>query len=240
MPFRLAFLPYYTLIAVVAAATFIAPLHRFLEGVAITIAFPATLTGLGWRVDPSRFELAPLGHPGALLLYTTVISAVLFKLTGRDLPRWTGVWKGTSAQGVPTTITILALVGVAVVMTHSGMTFLLARGLTAVVGPVFPLVSPFIGLLGTVITGSNTNSNVLFGTLQRDVARLLEMNPVVMAALQSAGGALGSMVAPAKIVLATATTGLAGREGEVLRMTVRYAIALTAALGLLGLLIQFL
>jgi lactate permease len=139
---------------------------------------------------------------------------------------------------VPTTVTILSLVGVATVMTHSGMTYLLARGLTRLVGPTFPLVSPFIGLLGTVITGSNTNSNVLFGTLQRDAAQLLAMNPVVIAALQSSGGALGSMVAPAKIVLATATAGLAGREGDVLRLTARYALALTALMGVVGLLAQ--
>ncbi|HET6946376.1 MAG TPA: L-lactate permease, partial [bacterium] len=94
---------------------------------------------------------------------------------------------------------------------------------------------PFIGLLGTVITGSNTNSNVLFGALQRDAAGLLRLDPVLMAALQSAGGALGSMVAPAKVVLATATTGLAGQEGQVMRVTGRYVLVLTAVLGLIGL-----
>ena len=123
-------------------------------------------------------------------------------------------------------------------MAYSGMTFVLARGLTAAVGPLFPLLSPFLGLLGTVITGSNTNSNVLFGALQRDAARLLQMNPVLMAALQTAGGALGSMVAPAKVVLATATTGLAGREGPVIRITARYALLLTALMGFIGMLVQ--
>ncbi len=58
-----------------------------------------------------------------------------------------------------------------------------------------------------------------------------------MAALQSAGGALGSMVAPAKVVLATATTGLAGHEGQVMRITARYALLLTALMGLIGLLL---
>ncbi len=238
MPFRLAFLPYYTLIVVVGLATFIGPLHRTLERITITLASPGTATGLGWRTQPASFELAVLGHPGALLFYTTVVSAIMFRLAGRPLPRWTKVWNGARALGVPTTITILSLVGVAIVMTYSGMTFLLARGVTRLVGPVFPFMSPFIGMLGTVITGSNTNSNVLFGPLQRDAARLLGMNPVLMAALQSAGGALGSMVAPAKVVLATATSGLAGQEGQVMRVTVRYALVLTAALGIIGALLQ--
>lgn len=238
MPFHLAFLPYYTLIAVVGAATFVGPLHGALERIHLTFSFPAGATGLGWRTDAATFAIAPFGHPGALLIYTTVITVVLFGLLGRRPPRWAAVWNGVRSQGVPTMFTILTLAAVAMVMGYSGMTFLLARSLTGLVGPVFPFVSPFIGLLGTVMTGSNTNSNLLFGALQRDSARLLTMDPVLMAALQTAGGALGSMIAPAKVVLATATTGLAGREGEVMRITLRYAIALTAALGILGWILQ--
>jgi len=238
MPFSVAFLPYYTLIAVVALATFIRPLNALLEEVRLDVTFPAVTTGLGWASEPAAFDLAIFGHPGALLLYTTAVAAILFRAMGRRLPDWRAMWKATTDQGVPTTITILALVGVAMVMSYSGMTFLLARSLSGAVGALFPLVSPFLGLLGTVITGSNTNSNVLFGALQRDGARLLEIDPVLMAALQTAGGALGSMVAPAKVVLATATTGLAGQEGRVMRITARYALAMTAALGLIGLVLQ--
>lgn len=119
-------------------------------------------------------------------------------------------------------------------MVHSGMTFLLAAGL-ARAGRVFPLLSPFIGVLGAVITGSNTNSNVLFGALQRDAAVLLRQNPVLIAALQTVGASLGSMITPAKVVLATATTGLAGQEGAVMRVTGRYLLVMTASLGVLGL-----
>lgn len=238
MPFSVAFLPYYTLIGVVALATFVRPLRDLTERVRLEFTFPQITTALGWTAEAATFDLAVLGHPGALLVYTTVAAAVLFRVIGRRLPPWRPLWAATAAQGVPTTVTILALVGVAMVMSYSGMTFLLARGFSRAVGSLFPVVSPFIGLLGTVITGSNTNSNVLFGVLQRDAARLLGMDPVLMAALQTAGGALGSMVAPAKVVLATATTGLVGQEGRVMRVTARYALALTAALGLLGLALQ--
>ncbi len=238
MPFQVAFLPYYTLIGVVALATFVPPLHALLDDARLEFSFPAVTTGLGWASGASTFDLAVFGHPGALLVYTTLSAALLFRALGRRLPAWRTVWAAAAAQGIPTTVTILALVGVAMVMSYSGMTFLLAQSLTGAIGGLFPLVSPFLGLLGTVITGSNTNSNVLFGALQRDGARLLAMDPVLMAALQTAGGALGSMLAPAKVVLATATTGLAGEEGRVMRITARYALVLTAALGLLGLILQ--
>ena len=68
---------------------------------------------------------------------------------------------------------MLALVGMAMAMDHSGMTFVLARGLSEVAGPLYALVSPFIGLLGAFMTGSNTNSNVVFTSLQMSTAELL-------------------------------------------------------------------
>ena len=234
MSFHLAFLPYYMLVGVVTVATFISPVSRVMQTVRISLTTPATVTGLGWVTPEASAVLEVAGHPGALILYAAALTAVVFGRLGHR-PSWRALWRGTAEQGFPTTVTILALVGVAMVMVYSGMTYLLAATAARVGGRLFPLFSPFIGLLGTVVTGSNTNSNVLFGALQRDAAQLLRMDPVLMAALQSAGGALGSMVAPAKVVLATATTGLAGQEGQVMRVTGRYVLVLTAVLGLIGL-----
>jgi len=234
LSFHMAFLPYYLLLGVVIVATFVPPVSRMMHTAQIALATPETVTGLGWTTPAASSTFQTAGHPGALILYTAAGTAVVFaRLDHR--PPWRAVWQGTASQGVPTTVTILSLVGVAMVMVYSGMTNLLAAGAARLAGPIFPFFSPFIGLLGTVVTGSNTNSNVLFGALQRDAAHLLRMDPVLMAALQSAGGALGSMVAPAKVVLATATTGLAGREGRVMRITGRYVLVLTGVLGLLGL-----
>ena len=234
MSFHLAFLPYYLLIGVVAAATFIPPVSRIAHAVRISLTSPATVTGLGWVTPEASAVLQVSGHPGALILYAAMLTAIAFGRLGYH-PPWRALWRGTAEQAVPTTVTILALVGVAMVMVYSGMTYLLAAAAARFSGWLFPVFSPFIGLLGTVVTGSNTNSNVLFGALQHDAAQLLRMDPVLMAALQSAGGALGSMVAPAKVVLATATTGLAGQEGQVMRLTGRYVLVLTAVLGLIGL-----
>lgn len=234
MSFHLAFLPYYLLIAIVGAATFVRPLSRAVGAVHVAVTSPAVTTGLGWTTPPAPAVLQVTGHPGALIAYAALLTAAVFGRLGYRPPR-RALWQGTAEQGVPTTVTILTLVGVAMVMVYSGMTSLLAAAAAGLSGALFPLVSPFIGLLGTVITGSNTNSNVLFGALQRDAAGLLRLDPVLMAALQSAGGALGSMVTPAKVVLATATTGLAGREGQVMRLTGRYVLVLTSVLGLIGL-----
>ena len=70
--------------------------------------------------------------------------------------------KLTYTQCLGTTIGVATMVMMAVVMADSGMTVLLAQGIANVSGPIFPLVSPFIGLLGSFMSGSNTNSNVMF------------------------------------------------------------------------------
>jgi lactate permease len=73
--------------------------------------------------------------------------------------------------------------------------------------------------------------------VQKDAALFLEVNPVLMAALQTTGGALGSMVTPAKVLMACATAGLQGQEGAVIRRALPPCLALTGLAGLAGLLL---
>ncbi|NIN11946.1 MAG: L-lactate permease, partial [Gemmatimonadales bacterium] len=95
-------------------------------------------------------------------------------------------------------------------------------------GTIFPFLSPFIGLLGAFMTGSNTNSNVVFAPLQKSTAELTGISTLVILGAQTTGGALGSMLAPAKVIVGCSTTGLAGQEGKVMRITVLYGILITA------------
>jgi lactate permease len=235
MSFHLAFVAYYVLIGVVLTATLVPPVHQALRVPHLIMPFPGTETGLGWRVAPSQYRLVPFAHPGGLLLYTIAATCLIYGLSGHWAPAalrtaWRRTWKGA----VPTTVAIVGMIGMALVMVYSGMTISLARGVTALTGGFYPLLAPAVGLLGCFVTGSNTSSNVLFGAFQRDSALLLGVDPALVAALQSTGGALGSMVAPAKVVVACATVGLAGREGEVLALTLRYCLPLVAAAGILG------
>jgi len=71
----------------------------------------------------------------------------------------------------------------------------------------------WIGALGAFMTGSNTNSNVLFGLLQTRTAELLGYSLPLVLAAQTAGGAVGSIFAPTKIVVGASTAGMAGQEG---------------------------
>jgi lactate permease len=236
MPLRQALAPYVLLILVVSAAELWPWLHRVLNEVQIRVSFPSVQTDYGW-VTPAGTgrTLSILGHPGALLAYVSIVSALAYGKLGRYQPGVTRrIAQKTLRSALPSSIGIATMVGFAVVMDNSGMTFILAQGLSQAAGPFYPLVSPFIGLLGAFMTGSNTNSNVVFAPLQQQAASLLQISPLVVLAAQTTGGALGSMLAPAKIIVGCSTAGLAGKEGEVLSKTLVPGLLIAGVIGVLA------
>jgi lactate permease len=119
-------------------------------------------------------------------------------------------------------------------MQHAGMTDTLARGLAESVGRAFPAVAPWIGALGAFMTGSNTNSNVVFAALQMRTAELLGFSVAIILGAQTAGGALGSVIAPTKVVVGASTAGMAGKEGEVMRKMIAYTGLLILSVSILA------
>jgi lactate permease len=83
------------------------------------------------------------------------------------------------------------------------------------------------------MTGSNTNSNVVFSLLQLQTAKLLGFSIPIILAGQTAGAALASVAAPAKVVVGTSTVNLAGKEGELMRKLMPYTIILVMLISVL-------
>ena len=235
VPLWLAVAPYLVLILVVGAAELWPWLSDVLNRVALQAGFPEVRTAYGWTTPagPGR-RISIFGHAGALLLYLAVLFYVVYRLLGVYGPGVTRrIARKTVRGSLPASWSMLALVGMAMVMDHSGMTFVLARGLSQVAGPFYALVSPYIGLLGAFMTGSNTNSNVVFVPLQQQAAGLLGLNVLAILGAQTTGGSLGSMIAPAKLIVGAATVGLVDQEGKVLKVTLVPAVLLTAITGLI-------
>ncbi|RLC76335.1 MAG: L-lactate permease [Chloroflexi bacterium] len=234
MPFGWALLPYALLIAIVLVARLIPPARDFLGQVVIRASFPELTTSRGWVTPAGTGRAINLfGHAGALLVYAALITYGLFQRQGRYTPGTTRrIARAVVQKAARSSLGIAAMVGMALTMEHAGMTHLLAQGIARVAGPAFPLVSPFIGALGAFMTGSNTNSNVVFGGMQQHVAALVGVSPLIILAAQTTGGAIGSMFAPAKIIVGCSTVGLGGREGPVLRAAMRYGLAIVAGLAL--------
>jgi lactate permease len=234
----LAFAAYAFLIVIVLGASLISPIGSALDRVSIRLAFPQTATTFGWTnpATDSYRSIEPFGHAGAMLLYAAGLGYLVYRRAGKLPPGSLKTAASRTVSGaLSSSIGIVTMVGMALMMMDSGMTALLAEGIAAIADPVFPLLAPFIGVLGCFMTGSNTNSNILFGALQRDTATVLDLPSAVILAAQTTGGALGSMVAPAKIIVGCSTAGLAGQEGPVIRQCVRYGVVITGIMGVVTL-----
>ncbi len=217
----LALAAYVILLLMAFSVNLIAPLGQLMDSVVINHDFPAVTTSFGWTVAAeSGRAISVFGHAGAILFYAGVVAFLLYRAAGyfESATVWREIWAKVGKSALKSTISILALVAMASLMTHAGMTQIIARGLSeAVDAAVYPLVAPFIGTLGAFMTGSNTNSNVVFGALQAETAALLSLSAPIILAGQTAGASLGSVLAPAKIIVGCSTVGLGGQEGPVIR-----------------------
>lgn len=233
---RIALLPYVLLLLIIFATKFIPGLQAILDVVTLQIEVPEVVTTRGWVVPASTTRsISLLGNTGALLIYA---SGLIFLLGKRwhKLEAGAGkkILRKVTKSGLSSTLGILAMVSLATTMDHAGMITLLAESMADAAGQLFPLISPFIGALGAFVTGSNTNSNVLFGALQRDVAQTLEYTVPLILAAQNVGGAIGSTFAPAKVLVGCSTVGMEGGEGKAIRRLLRYDVP---AIGILALVV---
>jgi lactate permease len=207
-----------------------------LSGVVLRVAAPALTTGLGFRT-PAGYgrQIFLLRHAGAILLYSSIFAYGLYRRTGAlTAGAWRTILSSTIRRMLPSSFGILTLVSMAIVMNHAGMTDRLADVIASTAGKVYPAVSPWLGALGAFMTGSNTNSNVVFALLQLRTAQILGLSAPIILAAQTAGGALGSVIAPAKIIVGTATAGFSGQEGNVLRRMAIYTVILLTSMSLVA------
>jgi lactate permease len=234
MPLSVALAPYAILMLIIIGGQLISPIEEFLGQVVIRAEFPELSTSKGW-VTPAETgrTIDVFGHAGALLFYASIISYVMLLWKGHYEPgAMKRIVSNTVRRAGRSSIGVTTMVGMAVVMQHAGMTQTLAEGVAGTFGAVYTLVSPFIGALGAFMTGSNTNSNVVFGDFQQTAARLLGLNEFIILAAQTAGGAVGSTFAPAKVIVGASTVGLGGAEGPVLRKVMIYGALLVGIVGL--------
>ena len=226
---------YAVLIVITLGIQLIPGVRGTLGQVRFSLDFPEVSTALGYVTPAGAGRQIPIfRHAGAILLYASAAAYLIYRLAGWYTPGAARrILHGTVTRVMSSSVGIASMVAMAVVMQHAGMTETLAQGLAQGTGRFFPLVSPWIGALGAFMTGSNTNSNVVFAALQMRTAELLGYSVAFILAAQTSGGALGSVIAPTKVVVGASTGGMAGREGEVMRKMLGYTAALIALMSLL-------
>ncbi|MBW1784575.1 MAG: L-lactate permease, partial [Deltaproteobacteria bacterium] len=179
----------------------------FLSQVRIGFDFPATTTGAGFVVPagPGR-QLYILRHAGMILLISSLAAYLIFRAAGWYREGALGrILKSTGQRVISSSVGITSIVMMAVIMGHAGMTDTLAQGFSSAIGWFYPVVSPWIGALGAVMTGSNANSNLVFSALQLKTAEILGLPAAFILAAQTTGGALGSVAAPTKVIVGAST-----------------------------------
>ena len=129
-------------------------------------------------------------------------------------------------------LTIAAMMAIGFTTRYSGMDATLGLAF-ARTGWLYPFFGTMLGWLGVALTGSDTSSNVLFGSLQKITATQLGLSPTLMAAANSSGGVMGKMIDAQSIVVASTATRWYGHEGDILRYVFFHSLALAALVGLL-------
>ena len=213
--------PYLAVVALVLVTRLVPALREALSAQTLDWTLPGGFAG----------SVAPLYHPGTLLLAGLAGAALA---TGRAAALGPALASAARRLG-PVALALVAMLTLSRLMVHAGMIDALAAA-AVLTGAAWPAVAPLLGVLGTFVTGSATASNILFTDLQLRAAEGLGLPPVLMAAAQGAGSAIGNVVAPHNIIAGAATVGLVGREGGILSRTLAPGLAYTAGLGALMLL----
>ena len=220
----LAWLPYILLCGLILIASPLVPsinslLAKASSNIHIYTGDSTSTTAFSW-----------INTPGMMILIATFIAGLIQKL---KFTYMLDVLKRTIIQLKTSFITIMSIVAISKIMSHSGMTSSISFGLCAITGSFYPLISPLLGAIGTFVTGSDTSANILFGALQTEAAKSLSIDPYWIAAANTAGATAGKMISPQSIAIATSATGLIGSEGKILSTTVKYCLGYVVILGLI-------
>jgi lactate permease len=178
------------------------------------------------------FNFNFLSASGSGILIASIIAGLAMGYSIRGLAR---VYWQTLKLVRYSLLTIAAMMAIGFTTRYSGMDATLGLAF-AKTGWLYPFFGTMLGWLGVALTGSDTSSNVLFGSLQKITATQLGLSPILMGAANSSGGVMGKMIDAQSIVVASTATRWYGHEGDILRYVFFHSLALATLVGVLVLL----
>jgi len=179
--------------------------------------------------EAARYDFNWLSATGTGCLLAAVVSGLLLGLSPIRLMK---IFWRTLVRMRLAMVAISFMLGLGFVTRYSGLDAVLGIAFTRT-GWAYPFFGTFLGWLGVALTGSDTSSNALFGSLQRITSQQLGIDPILMCAANSAGGVMGKMVDAQSITIATAATEQVGNEGAIFRFVVWHSVALGAIVGII-------
>jgi lactate permease len=225
-----AYAPYLIIIAVFSLAQ-LSAIKRLLAKGTNVFAWPGLQIRTPSGKVPSAvgysFGWLPAG--GTLLLLAGLITVLVLRISLTQARR---DYVHAVVQLKWAILTVAAVLALAYVMNLSGQTITIGTWMAGA-GGLFALLSPVLGWLGVAVTGSDTSSNALFGTLQVSAGHSAHLPPLLQAAANSSGGVLGKMISPQNLAIAAASVGLGGQEGQLFRKVLVWTVPFLAFMCLL-------
>jgi lactate permease len=185
--------------------------------------------------EAARYDFNWLSATGTACFLAAIVSGLVLGLGPRQLAR---IFWHTVKRMKLAVVAISFMLGLGFTTRYSGLDAVLGLAFTRT-GWLYPFFGTYLGWLGVALTGSDTSSNALFGSLQRITAQQLNLDPILMCAANSAGGVMGKIVDAQSITVATSATNQVGNEGMIFRYVVWHSIALGAIVGLIVLLYAY-
>jgi lactate permease len=185
--------------------------------------------------EAARYDFNWLSATGTGCFLAAIISGLLL---GQSPLKLIKIFWRTLVRMRLAMVAISFMLGLGYVTRYSGLDAVLGLAFTRT-GWLYPFFGTFLGWLGVALTGSDTSSNALFGSLQRITSQQLGIDPVLMCAANSAGGVMGKMVDAQSITIATAATEQVGNEGIIFRFVAWHSIALCSIVGIIVMLYAY-
>ncbi len=174
-------------------------------------------------------KLDILSATGTAILIACIISIFILKMSAKDA---VVTFKETLHELKMPILSIGFVLGFAFIANYSGLSSTLALALAGT-GGLFPFFSPFLGWIGVFLTGSDTSANALFSNLQAITAQQVGVSEVLLVAANTTGGVTGKMISPQSIAIACAAVGLAGKESDLFRFTVKHSLFFVIIVGIM-------
>jgi lactate permease len=187
------------------------------------------------KPEPAVYNLNILSATGSGIVFAAIISALYMRISRKEFLRIVGL---TLYKLRYAFLTIACMLGLGYTTRYSGMDATLGLAFTRT-GAAYPFFASILGWLGTAVTGSDTSSNALFGSLQRITAEQLHLSPILIATSNSTGGVMGKMLDAQSIVVSAAAINHQGEESNILRFVFRHSIALVCIMGIITLLLAY-
>lgn len=231
-----AWTPYILLAALLVVTRVWDPLTNFLTSTLVLEWSSILGTSLG-----SDIQLLYL--PGAMFLAVHLVTIPYHGMDGEGIK---DAWMETFEKIAPAVVALLFAVATVQIMLQSGtatgnegMLIVLSNTMADFTGALYPFLAPWVGALGAFLAGSNTVSDILFGTFQYGVADSIGTSKTIMLGAQAVGGAIGNLIAVHNVVAALAVVGLVGQEGRVIRLELIPLVYYATFTGLLALLFSY-